>query len=138
MLDGVSLKRLASCDPRIINVVMAVETRFPIKVLCGHRTQTEQDEAFNAVPKRSQTPWPQSKHNSLPSLAVDIVPLEHVGGKEFIDWNDRERMTLLAGFMLTEGFHQGVKLRWGGDWNQDTATKDNKFDDLPHFEIVEV
>lgn len=136
MLDGVSLKRLASCDPRLINVVMAVETRFPLKVLCGHRTKEEQDAAVASG--NSQTPFPGSKHNSLPSLAVDIVPIEKIGGKEFIDWNDRERMTLLAGFILTEGFHQGVKLRWGGDWNGDTATKDNKFDDLPHVEIMEV
>ncbi len=136
MLDSKSLARLASCDPRLINIVMAVEERFPLKVICGHRTKEEQDAAVSEG--KSQTPWPTGKHNSLPSMAVDIVPYEHVGGKEFIDWNDRERMTYLAGFMMTEAFHQGVKLRWGGDWNSDTGLKDNKFDDLPHMEIVEV
>lgn len=138
MLANSSMKKLATCTPELINVVLAVEKRFPLKVICGHRGQVEQDAAFNSSPKRSQTPWPESKHNKLPSLAIDIVPLEHIGEKEFIDWNDRERMTLLAGFILTEAFHQGFKFRWGGDWNRDTGLKDNEFDDLPHFELVEV
>jgi hypothetical protein len=29
-----------------------------------------------------------------------------------------------------------LKLRWGGDWDMDTEVKDNKFDDLVHFELV--
>jgi len=29
----------------------------------------------------------------------------------------------------------GMKIRWGGDWDMDTQTKDNKFDDLVHFEL---
>jgi len=29
----------------------------------------------------------------------------------------------------------GFKIRWGGDWDMDTHTKDNKFDDLVHFEM---
>jgi len=28
-----------------------------------------------------------------------------------------------------------MKIRWGGDWDMDTQTKDNKFDDLVHFEL---
>jgi hypothetical protein len=31
----------------------------------------------------------------------------------------------------------GIKIRWGGDWDMDTETKDNNFDDLVHFEIKE-
>jgi len=31
----------------------------------------------------------------------------------------------------------GVDLRWGGDWDGDTEVRDNGFDDLVHFEIVE-
>ena len=28
-----------------------------------------------------------------------------------------------------------INLRWGGDWDQDTEVKDNRFDDLGHFEL---
>jgi hypothetical protein len=31
----------------------------------------------------------------------------------------------------------GIELRWGGDWSMDFEVKDNRFDDLVHFEIVE-
>ena len=31
----------------------------------------------------------------------------------------------------------GIDIRWGGDWDRDTEVRDNKFDDLVHFEIVE-
>ena len=31
----------------------------------------------------------------------------------------------------------GIDLRWGGDWDRDTEVRDNTFDDLVHFEIVE-
>jgi peptidoglycan L-alanyl-D-glutamate endopeptidase CwlK len=29
----------------------------------------------------------------------------------------------------------GIKLRWGGNWNGDFNLKDNKFQDIGHFEV---
>ena len=29
-------------------------------------------------------------------------------------------------------------VRWGGDWNMDNNFKDQKFNDLPHFELVKI
>ena len=40
-------------------------------------------------------------------------------------------------YVLGIASQMGLNIRWGGDWNQDTKTKDNKFDDLVHFEIKE-
>ena len=54
-----------------------------------------------------------------------------------IDWNDRERQTLFAGYVLGLAKSMGITLRWGGDWDRDTDVQDNKFDDLMHFELVE-
>ena len=31
----------------------------------------------------------------------------------------------------------GIKIRWGGDWDRDTDLSDNRFNDLPHFELME-
>jgi len=31
----------------------------------------------------------------------------------------------------------GYPLRWGGDWDGDTETNDNRFDDLVHFELAD-
>ena len=55
--------------------------------------------------------------------------------KNSIDWDDRERFTLFAGFVLGIAKSMGINLRWGGDWDQDWTVKDNKFDDFPHFEL---
>ena len=29
-----------------------------------------------------------------------------------------------------------IPIRWGGDWDMDTYVKDQKFKDLPHFELT--
>ncbi len=79
---------------------------------------------------KSQVKFPHGKHNTNPSLAVDAAPYP-------IDWQDRERFTLFAGFVLCIAASMGVTLRWGGDWDLDWQVRDNSFDDLLHFEIVE-
>ena len=78
----------------------------------------------------SKVQFPNSKHNSLPSLAVDAAPYP-------IDWNDKKRFALFAGFVLGIAATKGIRLRWGGDWNMNYITLDNRFDDLPHFELVQ-
>lgn len=127
-LSPVSAARLATCDPRLKALIEAVSARINCAVLEGHRDQEAQDAAFAAG--RSKLKWPHGKHNRLPSHAVDVAPVP-------IDWHDRERFTQFAGFVLGMAQAQGLALRWGGDWNGDFALKDNRFDDLVHFELVE-
>ena len=98
-----------------------------LKILDGHRTQGQQDKAVEAG--NSKKRWPTSKHNQKPSPAVDVAPYP-------IDWEDRERFTFMAGMIIGIGSIMGIKIRWGGDWDQDREVKDNKFDDLVHFEVV--
>jgi len=73
-LSPISIYRLKTCDPRLIALIEAVHARQPVSVLCGHRTQAEQDAAFFA--KKSKVKFPGSKHNALPALAVDICPIK--------------------------------------------------------------
>lgn len=101
---------------------------FDCKVTKGHRGQEEQDALYYNDPPRTQVKWPNSRHNSDPSEAIDVVPYP-------VDWEDRERFTYFAGFVLGIAISMGIKLRWGGDWDRDTEVDDNKFDDLPHFEL---
>jgi hypothetical protein len=59
-----------------------------------------------------------------------------------VDWADRERQTLFAGFVIGIARSMGTKIRWGGNWdmyseNGRWEVEDNKFDDFPHFEIRE-
>ena len=48
-----------------------------------------------------------------------------------------DRFHYFSGYVLGIASQMGLNIRWGGDWDQDTQTKDNKFDDLVHFEIKE-
>ena len=52
-----------------------------------------------------------------------------------VDWADRERFHLFAGFVLGIARGMDINLRWGGDWNQNFEVDDNMFDDFPHFEL---
>lgn len=123
-----SRAKLDTCHSDLQKVLELVIEHFDFAVLVGHRTKEEQEEAF--ATGRSQKHWPDSKHNTSPSLAVDIAPWP-------IDWKDRERFSYLAGYVKMAGLSQGIKIRWGGDWDGDTEVSDNVFDDLVHFELVQ-
>jgi len=121
-----SLAVLESVDERLQRVTRRVAETFPCIVLEGHRNQALQDRYYQLG--TSKVTWPNSKHNRLPSLAIDLVP-------EPIDWNDRERFHFFAGFVLAIARELGVDLVWGGDWDSDRSVRDNSFDDLGHFEL---
>lgn len=126
--SATSAARLARCDARLQAVFNRVIGIMDCTILAGHRDEAAQNAALAAG--RTQLGWPRSKHNRLPSLAVDAAPYP-------IDWADRERFALFAGLVLGVAAGQGVRLRWGGDWNGDFRPADNRFDDLPHFELLE-
>lgn len=98
--------------------------------VCGHRNKQEQDAAVFA--KTTKLAWPNSKHNSLPSLAVDIVPSPFYAAM----WKQREPWEALAQVVLQCAAELDVKIRWGGDWNGDGRSSDERFFDGPHFELV--
>lgn len=118
--------RLATCDPRLVALVRYVARFWPCQVLEGHRDQAAQDAAFAAG--KSQLKFPHGKHNSYPSMAVDLAPTP-------IDWADTERFLAFADFVTGTARRQRIPLRWGGDWDRDPATP-NRFNDLVHFEVV--
>lgn len=123
-----SQDKLATCDPRLQKVFNEVVKYFDCTVIEGHRGEEAQNKAF--AEGKSKLKYPQGKHNKIPSLAADVLPYP-------IDWNDTNRMRYFAGFVVGIAATMGIKLRWGGDWNQNTELKDNSFNDLPHFELVD-
>lgn len=123
-----SQDKLATCDPRLQKVFNEVIKHFDCIVIEGHRGEEAQNKAF--AEGKSKLKYPQGKHNKIPSLAADVLPYP-------IDWNDTNRMRYFAGFVVGIAATMGIKLRWGGDWNQNTELKDNSFNDLPHFELVD-
>lgn len=123
-----SSDRLAICDERLQRVFNEVIRHRDCTILCGHRNEDEQNEAYRKG--FSKLRYPASKHNRLPSSAVDVLPCP-------IDWKDTERMAHFAGFVLGVAASMGIHLRSGIDWDSDGYIKDHSFLDYPHFEVVD-
>ena len=123
-----SISNLTTCDTRLQQVLLRVVHDFDCTILEGHRDRERQNRMVDEG--KSRVRWPDGKHNTVPSRAVDVAAYPNV-------WDDRERQTLFAGFVLATAKAMGIELRWGGDWSMDFEVKDNRFDDLVHFEIVE-
>ena len=121
-----SISRLKTCDQKLQELFYEVVKHFDCSIIEGHRGEERQNKAF--ADGKSKVKYPNGKHNQNPSIAVDVAPYP-------IDWSDRDRFHYFGGFVLGVAKEMGMNIRWGGDWNQDTETKDNKFDDLVHFEI---
>lgn len=126
--SDLSTNRLATCDKRLIDVFTEVIKHFDCTIIEGQRGETAQNKAFSEG--KSKLKWPNGKHNATPSKAVDAAPYP-------IDWKDRERILYFAGHVMGIAAKMGIKLRYGGDWNSDTQVKDNSFDDLVHWEVVD-
>lgn len=127
-----SLERLGQCHVDLQIIFKEVIKHYDCSILCGHRGKKEQDKAYKEG--KSKLVFPKSKHNLTPSLAIDVVPYP-------IEWNDLKRFYYFGGFvkgiasqLLKEGFISH-EIRWGGDWDSDNDFADQKFTDLPHFEL---
>ena len=123
-----SKERLATCDEKLGRVFNEVIKTVDCSVLEGHRGEDSQNAFYEEG--KTKVKYPKGRHNASPSLAADVVPYP-------IDWDDRERFHLFAGFVLGTAKQMGIKLRWGGDWNINWFVDDNKFDGFPHFELTE-
>lgn len=122
-----SAANLSSCHKDLQLLFRVVVRTFDCSILCGHRGEKEQQTVFESG--KSTVQFPNSKHNTFPATAVDVAPYP-------IDWNDTGRFYMFAGYVLKTAELLGIEIRHGGDWNMDTRTIDQKFNDLPHFELV--
>lgn len=119
---------LDSADPKLRAIFDEVIKFQDCTVLCGFRNEKEQGEAF--AKGFSKVEWPNSKHNTFPSRAVDVAPWP-------LDWNEPRRFYFFAGYVKAVAERLGTKIRWGGDFGGDGNLTNDKFVDLPHYELVE-
>jgi hypothetical protein len=124
-----SKKNLNEAHPLLQEIFNEVIQIFNCSVIEGHRTEAEQNKAYER--KQSKLKYPKSKHNKVPSLAVDVIPYP-------VDWKDTNRFCLLAGVVKGIAHSKDIKIRWGGDWNGNNYCTDEHFLDMPHFELVGV
>jgi len=135
--SATSKLRLESCHRDLRILFAHVINDFDCTIVCGHRDKEAQDAAFNSNPKKSKLPYPQSKHNKIPSMAVDAAP--YINGK--IDWT-RDQMLFFAGYVKGKAdqlFKIGVmshRIRLGADFSGDNNVNNERFSDCPHFELM--
>lgn len=129
----ISEYNLSSCSPNLQRLLREAIRRAPrwldFAVTCGHRNEIDQGIAFRKGTSKKR--WPLSKHNSLPSKAVDIRPASPFNPE---DWNDRIRFARIIGFIEGVAIDLGIPIRLGLDFSGDGRTLDESFVDLPHIE----
>lgn len=136
-----SLHQLSTCDPRWKDILKRVVRYYDCTVIQGHRGEAEQNQYFYTG--RSKVKFPNSKHNTYPSLAVDVapyikgrgIPWPQIGSRTYV--KDSWEFVYFAGHLVATARAMGHEVRWGGDWDKNHILQDNKFDDLVHFELVD-
>lgn len=120
-----SLNNLKGVHSDLVKVVRrALEiSELDFTVIEGVRTKERQAQLF----KQGATKTMNSRH--LTGHAVDIVPYP-------LDWNDLEKFGKLAKAMFQASKELKIPIRWGGDWNRNGRSDDEKFYDGPHFELL--
>jgi len=129
-----SLERLETCEDAIQRLFNAFILEFDCTILCGHRTASEQSIVFAAGHSRCE--WPDSEHNNFPSTAIDVAP--YYIEKPHTRWDKGAlyRWYYFGGRVIQLASKMNIPIRWGGDWDMDTYVKDQRFNDLPHFELI--
>jgi peptidoglycan L-alanyl-D-glutamate endopeptidase CwlK len=127
---------LDTVDPDLRKLFNNVVLGFDCTPTCGLRTEEEQAALYaigrtTNIGQRTVTTLDgvnkKSKHQS--GLALDICPYP-------IKWDDINRFYFFAGYVKRTAEDLGIKVRWGGDWDGDTEVSDQKFMDLPHWELI--
>ena len=108
-----------TCHPKLIEVLDEAINHYDFSVIWGHRGKEDQDNAYFAG--NSKLKWPDSKHNSVPSRAFDVIPWPNGFKSTDADFY------LLASYIFRSAAKCGTNLNWGGHWKN--------FKDLAHFEL---
>ena len=130
-----SKSRLKTCHRDLQMLFAHVIQEYDCTIVCGHRDKEAQDQAYDEG--KSKLKYPNSKHNRIPSWAVDAAPYELT----HIDWS-KSQMLFFAGYIKGVAdrlYRTGVishHIRLGADWNENNDIDDETFLDAPHFEIM--
>jgi len=123
-----STNYLLYCHHDLRELFTRVVKDYDCTVVSGHRGESEQNELHRRG--MSKKKFPESKHNTLPSLAVDVMAYP-------VDWEAWERNYMFVGYVLGVAASMGIKVRAGADWDGDGEIEDQTFHDLAHFELIE-
>lgn len=113
-----SKENLSTVHPDLQALFNEVIKHYDCSVICGHRGEEEQNEAYNEG--NSDAEYPNSRHNSLPSEAADVIPYP------LPNW-EKEQFYKLATFIFRAAQDLGIEVEWGGHFKS--------FFDGPHWQL---
>jgi len=112
--------KLKSLEADLQTVLLEAIKEYDFAIIWGYRGEKSQNDAY--ATGHSRLKFPESKHNTLPSRAVDLAPYP-------INWDNTSEFYYLAGIIMSTANRLGIPLTWGGRWQ--------KLKDLGHFELKE-
>jgi len=119
----ISKARLATCHPDLQRLFTEVIKEYDCAILCGYRTEKDQEEAF--LNGSSNAHWPDSPHNKKPSIAVDARPCP-------LDWGNIDAFLALRNLCELTARNLGISLK---PILRFKNVKGQTIVDYPHFEI---
>lgn len=112
-----SLEKLKTCHPDLQRLAQELVKEMDVTVLCGHRNEHDQNQAF--IAGNSKLQWPRSKHNRMPSEAIDLAPYP-------VDFNNIPAFASMCQRIEKLAKQLGIKIKLGRDFS---------FKDWPHVEL---
>jgi peptidoglycan L-alanyl-D-glutamate endopeptidase CwlK len=132
-----SKNRLDTCDKKLQDIFNEVIKHYDCTIICGARSDFDQQKAFKEGKSKNDGIIKKSKHQTSRenpySQAVDVAPFH--ARKPNIDWNCLPNFYIFAGYVLRVAHEMNIKIRWGGSWDGTLDVRNNKFNDLVHFEL---
>ena len=113
-----SRRNLKTLDVELVHCCNLVADVMNISITSGYRGELEQTAYFE---RGTGVEWPTSKHNDLPSQAVDVNPYP-------INYEDTNRYCEMIGMFLMAACEHGYKIRSGRHFNRR---------DYPHIERIQ-
>jgi peptidoglycan LD-endopeptidase CwlK len=130
-----SFSKLSTCHLDLQTLFYEVIKYFDCTIIEGYRDQKDQQQAFMEGDSKLQ--FPNSKHNYVPAMAVDVSPYP-------LNLHDTAMYIWFGGYV--QGISQKLKddgkmehsVRWGGAWDGiGKLNTPHMLNDLVHFELIE-
>lgn len=118
-----SQKHFDTLDQRLQILLLTVLLRYDHSVTCGYRGEEEQNKMV--AQGNSKLKYPNSKHNTIPSIAVDIQPYPYLCVED---------LHYFIGYVKATADMLGIPIRLGRDWDGDKSSSNNWVDAF-HIEL---
>lgn len=124
ILSPASRRRYEQLDPRLQLIVDEALQEFNFGISCGFRNYADQEQAVREG--KSDCHWPDSKHNRIPSMAMDCYPVP-------LDWKDLERFKAMNAVFERIAANHNIPIKCAPM----IGKPGKKYPDYPHTELLE-